>query len=65
MMYGYSLLEESEFNFSMNESPGKCLSVTKDLLSYKESTDVGQSGGPIILERHGKFYAVGIHLFGD
>jgi V8-like Glu-specific endopeptidase len=49
----------------MSESPGTCLSVTKDLLSYKETTDVGQSGGPIILERNGKFYVVGIHILGD
>lgn len=49
----------------MSESPGLCRSVTKDLLSYRETTDVGQSGGPIIVERNGKFYVVGIHIFGD
>jgi V8-like Glu-specific endopeptidase len=31
---------------------------------YKEKTNKGQSGGPIIEQKSGKFFAVGVHLGG-
>lgn len=32
---------------------------------YKIPTGSGQSGGPVLKEQGGKFYAIGIHILSD
>ena len=47
-------------------SAGICESADENFINYKEKTDKGQSGGPILVCKNGKYFAVGIHLaFGD
>ena len=57
--------KEQKFKFQMHEATGISIDVDDNFITYKGKTTTGQSGGPIVLLRDNKFYAVGIHIVSD
>jgi V8-like Glu-specific endopeptidase len=49
----------------MYESSGTVASLHQEFIHYRQATGHGQSGGSILVERKGQYYAVGVHVAGN
>ena len=62
---GYPGDKEESNNKSMWKAKDKPNDLNDNFVYYKIPTSRGQSGSPIIKEKDGKYYIVGIHIAED